>query len=445
MMFTKKDLLWLIVPLIIESVLGITLGMEDSMMVSHAGAAAVSGVSLVDTISSLLVLLFSALATGGAVVIAQAMGAGRKDRMEDAAKHLILSVTAMAVLVSAVTAIFRVPLLKLIFGSVEQSVMDSASDYFLYRALSYPFMGLASACSAIFRAIGKPRISMGASFLMNGVNIVANAVLIFGLDMGVTGAALGTTIARMAGALLQVHLLRDPSHALCVRDFKGFRLQLDTVKKICGIGIPSGIENSIFQLGKVLTQSLVATFATAQIAANGVCNTLTSFEYTAGSAVGLATVTVVGRCIGAGQKEQAKQYLNQMIKYAYLVNGIVTLFITVFRYPILGLYHLEGEALELANQILIWHAISIWTVWPLAFTPPQAFRAAGDVRYTMVSSMFSMWVFRVGFSYLLNWIFHTGVMSVWYAMTCDWIFRAIIHTVHRLKGKWLNKGPLMGK
>ena len=223
-MFTTKDLLWLVIPLIIESVLGITLGMEDSMMVSHAGAAAVSGVSLVDTISSLLVLLFSALATGGAVVIAQAMGAGRKDRMEDAAKHLILSVTAMAVLVSAVTAIFRVPLLKLIFGSVEQSVMDSASDYFLYRALSYPFMGLSSACSAIFRAIGKPRISMGASFLMNGVNIVANAVLIFGLDMGVTGAALGTTIARMAGALLQVHLLRDPSHALCVRDFKGFRL-----------------------------------------------------------------------------------------------------------------------------------------------------------------------------------------------------------------------------
>ena len=169
-MFSKKDLLWLIIPLIIESVLGITLGMEDSMMVSHAGAAAVSGVSLVDTISSLLVLLFSALATGGAVVISQAMGAGKQDRMDQAAKHLLLAVTGMAVLVSVVTAVFRVPLLRLIFGSVEQSVMDSASDYFLFRALSYPFMGLASACSAIFRAIGKPRISMGASFLPLGEN-----------------------------------------------------------------------------------------------------------------------------------------------------------------------------------------------------------------------------------------------------------------------------------
>lgn len=438
-MFTTKDLLWLIIPLIIESVLGITLGMEDSMMVSHAGAAAVSGVSLVDTISSLLVLLFSALATGGAVVISQAMGAGKKDRMDQAAKHLIVAVTAMAVVVSAVTAVFRVPLLKLIFGSVEQSVMDSASDYFLFRALSYPFMGLASACSAIFRAIGKPRISMGASFLMNGVNIVANAVLIFGLDMGVTGAALGTTIARMAGAMLQVHLLRDPSHAICIRSFKGFRFEMDTVKRICGIGIPSGIENAIFQLGKVLTQSLVATFATSQIAANGVCNTLTSFEYTAGSAVGLAAVTVVGRCIGAGDREQAQKYLTRMIKYAYIVNGIVTLGITLFRGPILAAYHLDAEATALANQILIWHALSIWTVWPLAFTPPNAFRAAGDVRYTMVTSIGSMWVFRVGFSYLFAWLFDTGVMSVWYAMTCDWIFRAIIHTVHRLKGKWMDK------
>lgn len=438
-MFTTKDLLWLVIPLIIESVLGITLGMEDSMMVSHAGAAAVSGVSLVDTISSLLVLLFSALATGGAVVISQAMGAGKKDRMELAAKHLLLAVTGMALLVSVGTALFRVPLLKLIFGSVEQSVMESASDYFLFRALSYPFMGMASACSAIFRAIGKPRISMGASFLMNGVNIVANAVLIFGLDMGVTGAALGTTIARMAGALLQLHLLRDPSHAVCIRSFKGFRLELDTVKRICGIGIPSGIENAIFQLGKVLTQSLVATFATTQIAANGVCNTLTSFEYTAGSSVGLAAVTVVGRCIGAGDKVQAKKYLNKMIKYAYIANGIVTLVITLFRGPILELYHLDAEATALANQILLWHALCIWTVWPLAFTPPNAFRAAGDVRYTMVTSIGSMWVFRVGFSYLFHWLFQTGVMSVWYAMACDWVFRAVIHTVHRMKGKWMDK------
>lgn len=445
MLFTTKDLLWLIIPLIIESVLGITLGMEDSMMVSHAGAAAVSGVSLVDTISSLLVLLFSALATGGAVVIAQAMGAGRRDKMEDAAKHLLLAVTGMAVLVSVVTAVFRVPLLKLIFGTVEQSVMDSASDYFLFRALSYPFMGMASACSAIFRAIGKPRISMGASFLMNGVNILANWVLIFGLDMGVTGAALGTTIARMAGAALQMYLLRDPNHAVCVRDFKGFRLEMDTVKKICGIGIPSGIENAIFQLGKVLTQSLVATFATAQIAANGVGNTLTSFEYTAGSAVGLAAVTVVGRCIGAGEIGQAKKYLNKMIKYAYIANGVVTLAITLLRGPILAAYHLEGEALELASQILIWHALSIWTVWPLAFTPPNAFRAAGDVRYTMVTSIGSMWVFRVGFSYLFAWLFDTGVMSVWYAMTCDWIFRAIIHTVHRVRGKWIKKSLVAAK
>jgi putative MATE family efflux protein len=317
--------------------------------------------------------------------------------------------------------------------------MQSAGSYFLYTALAYPFMGLFSSCEAIFHSMGSPRVSMIASAVMNIVNISANAVFIFGLDWGVSGAALGTLLARASGAAVLVVLLHNRKNALYVESLLRIRPDFSLIRSICHIGIPNGLENSMFQLGRVMTQSLIATFGTAQIAANAAALSITSLQYIPGSAIGTAMIIIVGRCVGAQEKEQAKKYTLRLLAIAY--SAIITLstVIVLFRSPIVATYNLTGDSFDLAVRLLLYHTVCVCTVWPLAFTLPNSFRAASDVKFTMTLSIFSMWVFRIGLSYFFSDQFHWGIMSVWYAMAVDWTFRAIVFTIHYCRGKWLTK------
>jgi len=439
MLFTKKDISKILLPLLAEQLLAVSIGMFDSMMVSSAGEAAVSGVSLVDSINLLLSNIFAALATGGAVVCSQFLGRKDNASARSAAKQLYYVVFIISSLLTVFALVFRGALLSLIFGKIEADVMANAMIYFLFTSLSYPFLGVYNGGAAVFRAMGNSRISLLVSMLMNGINVAGNAILIFCFGMGAAGAAIATLVSRVVGACIMVYLSHNKSNSIYVEEIFRYTPDMPIIRNILHIGIPSGLENGMFQLGKLLTQSLVSGFGTAAIAANAVAHTVVSFEYAAGGAVGLTMITVIGRCVGAGEKEQAKQYSKKLLGTAYLIMLVVCLLLTLLAYPITVVYNLSASARELAVTLILMHNILAAMVWPVAFTLPNSFRAASDVTFTMSVSVISMWIFRVGLSYVLAGWLQMGVLGVWISMLIDWVVRAAFFGARFASGKWLNK------
>lgn len=330
-------------------------------------------------------------------------------------------------------------LLRTIFGQIEADVMDAAQIYFLISAISYPFLGVYNAGAALFRSIGNSKISMYTSLVMNVINIGGNAILIYGAGIGVMGAALATLIARMVSALVMVVLLSKKDNPLCIMTPGCMRPQKDVIGKILKIGIPSGIENGMFQIGKLLVSSLTATFGTAAIAANAVANSIAGFANIPGIAIGLAMVTVIGRCIGAGEKEQAKRYSRKLLGLAYGGMCLTDITLLILVRPLVGCFSLSGEAFAITVQLLQTFSICAMLIWPLSFALPNVLRAAGDAKYTMEVSVFSMWVFRVASSYFFAGTLKMGVLGVWIGMYVDWVFRSLLFVIRYKRGKWLNK------
>lgn len=440
MLFTRRDIFKIVIPLIIEQVLSVTIGMFDSMMVSSEGDAVFSGVSLVDTVNLLLVYMFSALATGGAVLLSQSLGKKELDKTAHISKQLIATIFVCSTAVSLLAIILRAPLLKLIFGQVEEAVMKNALTYFLITALSYPFLGLYSAGAAIFRSFGNSKISMLASLYMNIINVSGNALFIFVFKWGAAGAATATLVARIFGAAMMLFLLRSKMSPVPIRGLLKIRPDFTVIKGICRVGIPSGVENSMFQFGKVLTQSVVSTCGTIHIAANGVANTLSHLQYLPGTAVGLAVVTIVGRCIGAGRTDEAKQMSRKLLMMAFCSIWIATVLVFALLNPLLGLYpELSTESKDLAWILMAMHSVMVSTIWPLSFVTPNIFRSGGDVKFTLVIAIASMWICRVALSYVFAIMLDLGAIGVWMAMFSDWICRTAFFVPHYLRGKWLNK------
>lgn len=438
-LFSREDLKRLIIPLVIEQTLAISIGLFDTLMVSSCGEAAVSGVSLVDSISVLLIQILSALATGGAVVCSQYIGKKMPERARISAGQLIfiMLVTSGAVMLLVLCS-YRV-LLRAIFGQIEADVMANAEIYFILSAISYPFLGVYNAGAALFRAIGNSKISMYTSLVMNVVNIGGNALLIFGFGLGVFGAGMATLVARVISALVMVVLLTRKENPLCIATPGCMKPQRDVIRKILQIGIPSGVENGMFQIGKLLVSSLTATFGTAAIAANAVANSVAGFANIPGSAIGLAMVTVVGRCIGAGEKKEAKYYSRKLLGLAYMGMTLTNITLFALVHPLVSCFALSDEADAIAVQLLVSFSVCAIAIWPLSFTLPNALRAAGDARYTMGVSVFSMWVFRVASSYFFAGTLGLGVLGVWIGMYVDWGFRSLLFVVRYQRGRWLEK------
>lgn len=439
MLFSKKSLALIIIPLLIEQTLAIMLGMADSMMVGGMGETAVSGISLVDTINVLLSCLFTAFASGGAVVVSQLLGKKDYDGAKEASKQLVWLVFLVACALTALAVCLRISLLHLIFGSIEPEIMEHAKIYFLFTALSYPFMGLYNACSSIFRAMGNSRVSMLISVTMNALNIAGNALLIFVFHWGVAGAAIATLFARIVGAVIMLFLVRGKRNLIFVEKLFRYKPKLAYIKRICSIGIPSGVEGCMFQFGHVIMQSLLSGFGTIQIAANAVSSSLASLLYIPGNAIGLTIVVVVGRCIGSGEIRQAKKYTRSLLGLTYVSIWLVSAILCIFSKPIIGLYNLSPESSSLARQILFAIAIFVCTIWPLGFTTQNIFISASDVKFPMILSVFSMWAFRVGLSFVFGKYLEMGVSGVWLATFCDWTFRAVLFSIRYFKGTWLKK------
>lgn len=435
LLFSKKDLRKLIIPLVFEQALAITVGMADTMMVSSVGEAAVSGVSLVDMINMLIFSVLSALATGGAVVTSQNIGAKRKDDACRSAKQLLYTVIAVSFVIAAAVILMKRPLLKLFFGSIETDVMDNAIIYLMISAVSFPFLAVYNACAALFRSMGNAQITLKVSILINIINIVGNAVCIFGFHMGVAGVALPSLVSRAVGGLILYLLLKNPKNMVHFVKEK-FRIEWDIIRRILYIGIPSGIENGIFQLGRVLVVSIISGFGTAQIAANGVANNLDSMGCIIGQAISLAMITVVGQCVGAQDEKQIRYYTKKLLAIAYIATAVLNSIILLGLTPVLSLYGLSEETTKLAYILVMIHDGCAIFMWPAAFVLPNMLRACNDVKFTMIVSIFSMFTFRIGFSYVIGVYMGMGAVGVWIAMIIDWVFRILLFVGRYVSGRW---------
>ena len=414
-LFSKKDLRKLIIPLILEQTLAITVGMADTMMISSAGEAAVSGVSLVDMFNNLIISVLAALATGGAVVTSQCIGAGRREEACRSARQLVFTEAAITIGISVLVLLFHRQILGLFFGQIEADVMQNAIIYLIISVFSFPLLAVYDSCAALYRSMGNAQITLKISLLMNVINVVGNAIGVYVLKLGVAGVAIPSLVSRGVAGVVLFTFLHNPDNLVFLTRGK-FKVDATIVKRILFIGIPSGIENGIFQLGRVLVVSIIAAFGTSQIAANGVANSLDSMGCIVGQAMSLAMITVIGRCVGAGEEGQVRYYTKKLL----------------------------GEKTTRLSYILVMiHDGMAIFLWPASFVLPNMLRACNDVKYTMVVSIFSMITFRIGFSYLFG--VHMGWMAVgvWAAMVIDWVFRVLCFVGRYLAGTWRKKCGLV--
>ena len=441
-LFSKKDLRKLIIPLILEQTLAITVGMADTMMISSAGEAAVSGVSLVDMFNNLIISVLAALATGGAVVTSQCIGAGRREEACRSARQLVFTEAAITIGISVLVLLFHRQILGLFFGQIEADVMQNAIIYLIISVFSFPLLAVYDSCAALYRSMGNAQITLKISLLMNVINVVGNAIGVYVLKLGVAGVAIPSLVSRGVAGVVLFTLLHNPDNLVFLTREK-FKVDATIVKRILFIGIPSGIENGIFQLGRVLVVSIIAAFGTSQIAANGVANSLDSMGCIVGQAMSLAMITVIGRCVGAGEEGQVRYYTKKLLGETYFYTAVINSIILLLLPWILQIYGLGEETTRLSYILVMVHDGMAIFLWPASFVLPNMLRACNDVKYTMVVSIFSMITFRIGFSYVFG--VHMGWMAVgvWAAMVIDWVFRVLCFVGRYLAGTWRKKCGLV--
>lgn len=438
MMFSNKQLITLLLPIMVEQLLNSFMGMADTMMVSNVGSAAISAVSLVDSINVLVIQVFTALGAGAAIICSQYLGRGDRESSNEAARQVTLSVLTISTVLSILCIVFRGPLLHLIFGQVEEAVMDNSMIYFLLTAISFPFIALFDAGGAFYRAAGNSRFPMMISVLSNGLNIAGNAVLIFGFQMGVEGAALSTLFSRIFCAVVIFWNLRKPDQVIVVNHYLKIRPNFPLIGKILSIGIPSGIENGMFQFGKLAIQSTVSTLGTVAIAANAVTNILENLNGVAAQGVGIGLMTIVGQCIGAGRKDEAIYYIKKLSKMAEAAIIISCLIVFALCRPITILGGMEAESARMCFEMTLFITITKPISWVLSFIPAYGMRAAGDVKFSMITSCASMWLCRVSFTIFLCRVYGFGPIAVWIGMFADWTVRGIVFTIRFHSRRWLN-------
>ena len=442
MLYSNRDLRNLFVPLVLEQLLTGFVGAVDTMMVTRVGDTAISAVSCVDTVNTLMIYIFAALAAGGTIICSQYLGQKNTESACSAAEQVYLSafVLSMGLMLICVSLCSRI--LNLIFGSVEAAIMEQAVVYFRITAFAYPFMALQQVSAALFRAEGNSKFPMAVTGFSNLINIGGNAVLIFGFGLGVTGAAVSTLLCRIAAAVILLWEQRKPKHVIRVDHMLSIRPQRAAIRMVLRVGIPTAVENSLFQFGKLAVQSTVSTLGTTAIAAQAMTNMLDLFQSYAGQAVGLGVLTVIGTCIGAGETEQARMYTRKLMllcECMLLASGAGILLIAR---PIMWISGLSAEASALSFRLMIAIVLVRAVLWAAAFTLPNTLRAAGDVRFTTAVSGASMWLFRVGLSWVLCRYCGFGLEGVWIGWFADWLVRACFYVTRYRSGKWLQKSVL---
>lgn len=435
-MFTNRYLLKLLWPLFVEQLLVYAVGLTDSVMVAGVGEAAVSAVSLVDSLMVLVITILIALSTGGAVVVGQFLGQGKEEKANRAADQLVLFAVLLSLVIIVFMYVFRNLLISLIFGDIENDVLTYCNTYYTIVLASIPFMAIYNAGSALFRSVGNSNISMQASILMNVINISGNAVLLYGFHMGIEGVAFPTLVSRAAAAAMMLFLLKNQDRRVHMSRKFVLRPDWSLIRKILKIGVPNGIENSMFQLGKLILLSMISGFGTASITANAVANTASLIAVLPGMAMGYGVVSVISICVGAGDYRQVRFYARKLTKWVYGVMTVTNVLMIIAIPFILNIYGLSRETGEIAAALIFANCAPAVFIWPLSFTLPNVLRAAGDVMFTMVVGVASMWIFRIFFGVFLGKFMGIGVLGVWIAMVVDWVVRSLCFCIRYRSGRW---------
>ena len=413
------------------------MGTADTMMVSNVGSAAISAVSLVDSINVLIIQAFSALAAGGTIICTQYLGQKNHEMANKSARQALFIITAISVFIVVLGLAFRAPLLSFIFGKVDADVMENSMVYFFYTVLSYPFIALYDAGASIFRAQENTRGPMVISIISNVMNIVGNGILIWVFHMGVAGAAISTLVSRIFCAVVVLYQLRKNRQPIVVRDYLKIRPDGKMIGRILALGIPSGIENSMFQLGKLAIQSTVSTLGTTAIAAQAMTNMLEMLNGTAVIGVGIGLMTVVGQSLGAGRKDEAVYYMKKLMIFSEVFLIACCAVVYVLARPITMIGGMEAKSAEMCLDMMFWITIVKPIVWMFAFIPAYGMRAAGDVKFSMITSCITMWTFRFCLCVYLIRVCGMGPMAVWIGMFTDWTVRAIVFGLRFKSGKWM--------
>lgn len=435
-MFSNTDLRKILVPVAIEQFLTSMMGTADTMMVSNVGSAAISAASLVDSLNILVIQAFAALSAGGAIICSHYIGGKNKEEANRSARQVVFIVTLLSTILMAVCLIGNEAILRLIFGQVEDSVMSAAKIYFFYTAISFPFIGIYDAGASIFRAQGNTRCPMTISVISNVLNVAGNAVLIWVVHMGIAGAAIATLGSRVFCAVTVMCFLRKTDNMISIRDYRKIRPDFRLVKKVLKIGVPSGIENGMFQFGKLAIQSTVSTLGTAAIAAQAMTNILENLNGVAAMGIGIGLMTIVGQCMGAGRKDEAVYYIKKVTLIAEVVVIVSCLLVFAAVRPVTILGGMEAESAALCIFMITWITIVKPIVWTLSFIPAYGMRGAGDVKFSMITACASMWLCRVVLCVVLIRFFGFGPMAVWIGMFADWTIRAVVFSVRFFSGKW---------
>ena len=435
-MFTNASLRRLIVPLVFEQMLVMLVGIADTVMVSFAGEAAISGVALVDMLNYLVITVMAAIATGGAVIVSQYLGSRDRERASLAASQLLTITLLLSTAVTALCLPLNKPILRLLFGAVTADVMQAAVTYFGITALSFPFLGMYNAAAAVFRAMGKTKVTMYVSLMMNVINVLGNAIGIFVLHAGVAGVAVPTLLSRAAAAVVLTCLSLNRKNEAAVRWREIVAFHSEIIRKILRIAVPNGIENGLFALGRVLVTSIVTLFGTSHVAANGVAGSVDMIAIIVVNSVNLAIVTVVGRCVGAREYGQAGENIKKLMRISYVSTACLALIVWAVLPTLLSLYNLSGETYRLSYMLIMLHNIAAAALHPTSFNLPNALRAAGDAKFTMYAGISSMIVFRLLSAAFFGIVLDLGVTGVWIAMCTDWLCRSVLFAIRYKRGGW---------
>ena len=436
-LYSNKALFYLFIPLLIEYALEFFVGLADSIMVASLGEAAISGVSLVDFLMQLLIFSFSALATGGAVVAGQYLGNKQIDKAQNASTQLVWFSTIISAILMVIVIILRQALIGLLFGQIEADVWHNAEIYLFIVAISIPFIAIYNAGAAIFRTTNDASLPMKIMLVCDVLNIIGNAFCIYYLGWDVRGVAIPTVISRVVAAILILYFVLDKSYTLHIKRTFNHRFDKKILKKVLNVGIPYGVENGLFQLGRVLVLSLVSTFGTMAIAANSVGYAIGIFSVLPGFAINLGLTAIISRCVGANDYEQARYYNKKCFIIVFISHVLINVFIFAILPLVLGVYNLSSQTAAMAGEMIIWHGIFAIIIWPVSFTLPATFRGAGDSKSVMYISLAVMFTCRIALSYVIADWMGIGVFGTWIAMFIDWYVRAGIYVYRYFSNKWM--------
>jgi len=446
----RRDVMDLSLPIIAEQAFVMVMGVVNAIMAGHLGKEAVSAIGMVDSINNIFIAFFSALAIGVTVVIAQYIGKRNYQKGNEAALHGMVSSLAISLVITVIIYIFRAGLIKLLFGNAEQSVIDNSIMYLNITLMTYPLIAATSIASGILRGAGDTRTPMKVSIIMNILNVILSYSLIYGISLGnahftfgipalgIKGAALGIAAARAIGAVLILYTLVSGSKAVKLSIEKDMKVNFELLRSIYSVGLPASVESLLFNVGRLITQVFIVGLGTASIAGNYVAGSAFGLINIPGNSLSLAATTMVGQKMGRGDSNGAKKDMIYLVKLTSVSLLIICSAVFPLAKVLSALYTSDTEVIGISADLIRSLLFAMPLFWALSFVLPAGLKGAGDGKYTMVSAIFSMWVFRIGVGYILCIPAGLGVLGVWIGMYVDWVVRSLLFSVRVKKGKWRN-------